>query len=80
MRPVAMITGIRAATARHRIADAGMQLLAIIDGRAVEIEDHDARDECGSRWLRVADVGERTHPDPSALTRVQRHQVDLTQA
>ena len=45
-------------------------MLAIVDGGAVEIDDGDARDESPCRRERLADVAERSHAAPSALTRL----------
>ena len=46
MRPVATITGMRATTRSDGIADAWLKVLLVVDGGAVEVEDHDTRDEC----------------------------------
>jgi hypothetical protein len=39
-----------------------MQLLAIVDGGAVEIDDEAARHKGRTTGSHLADVGERTHP------------------
>ena len=68
------------ATARTASRTRGMQVLAVVDGRAVEIEDHDARDECPGGRPRLADIGERSHPTRGRADAVELHQHDLTQA
>ena len=79
MRPVATMTGIAPLPlAPHRARGAAAP--AIVDRRAVEIEDHDPRHERRTGGHGVADSARRSHTHPGALTRVERHHRDLTQA